>query len=178
MAGPIPETRARKLQRRLQIARVLVSSALALLVQTAFAADPDVDRAQQLLQEGEYQQAYELLAPFEKSSSVDAQFSYLLGRAALGARQPKKAKAMFERAIAARTDFVAAHLGLGRAYFALGRYARAKIEFETVLRFPNLPPDVLTQVEVYDRAARQVLEENKPLVVLRLCGNGHRAATG
>jgi hypothetical protein len=70
---------------------------------------------------------------------------------------------MFERAIAARTDFVAAHLGLGRAYFALGRYARAKIEFETVLRFPNLPPDVLTQVEVYDRAARQVLEENKPL---------------
>jgi len=44
----------------------------------------------------------------------------------------------------------------GRAYFALGRYAEAKIEFETVLRFDNLPPDLLTQVETYVSSRRRV----------------------
>jgi tetratricopeptide (TPR) repeat protein len=63
----------------------------------------------------------------------------------------------------ARPDAVAAHLALGRAYFALGRYAEAKIEFETVLRFDNLPPDLLTQVETYDQAARQYLDEGRQL---------------
>jgi hypothetical protein len=55
------------------------------------------------------------------------------------------------------------HLKLARAYVAQGRYAEAKIEFETVLRLDNLPPDLLTQVEAYDQAARQALEEGSPL---------------
>src|SRR5262249_17835173 len=39
-----------------------------------------------------------------------------------------------------------------------------KIEFETVLRFDNLPPDLLTQVQTYDKAARQYMEENRSLI--------------
>jgi tetratricopeptide (TPR) repeat protein len=75
----------------------------------------------------------------------------------------EEAKALLERNLATRPDNPAAHLALGRAYFALGHYAEAKIEFETVLRFDNLPPDVLSQVEIYDQAARQSLEEGRRL---------------
>lgn len=129
----------------------------------AFAADPDVARAQQLVRDGKYQEAYNLLSPFESTSVGDADLSYVLGRAALGMQQADKAKTLFERSLATRPDFPAAHLGLGRAYYLLGRYAEAKIEFETVLRFDNVPPDVLSQVKIYDEAARQSLDEGKPL---------------
>jgi tetratricopeptide (TPR) repeat protein len=47
-----------------------------------------------------------------------------------------------------------AHLGLARAYLATGNYARAKIEFETVLRIDDLPNDLHQQVEIYAQTAR------------------------
>src|SRR6478752_2614200 len=59
---------------------------------------------------------------------------------------------------------VDAHLELGRAYYVLGQYAEAKIEFETVLRFDNLPPDLLSQVEIYNQAATQALDGKRQLV--------------
>ncbi|MBO9513504.1 MAG: hypothetical protein J7549_05240 [Variovorax sp.] len=78
--------------------------------------------------------------------------------AALGA-----AAMLFAQAAFAIDAEMAAHLERGRAYAAQGRYAEAKIEFETVLRFDNLPPDVRTQVEIYEQAARQALDEGRPL---------------
>jgi tetratricopeptide (TPR) repeat protein len=91
------------------------------------------------------------------------------------AGQADKAKMLFERSIELRPDWVAPHLGLGRAYFALGDYPQAKIEFETVLRFDNLPPDLLTQVEIYDKAAQQYLDGEKRLIGLAFlqAGAGH-----
>ena len=53
----------------------------------------------------------------------------------------------------AQPDSVDAHLARGREYVARGQYAEAKIEFETVLRFDNLPPDLLSQVRIYDAQA-------------------------
>lgn len=141
--------------------RALAGCATALFVGAACAADPDLARARQLVGEGQYQEAYGLLAPFE--GTEDAELSYLLGRGALGTQQPEKARALFERSLALRPDAVAARLALGRAYFALGRYAEAKIEFETVLRFDDLPPGVHMQAEVYDQAARQALDEGQAL---------------
>ncbi len=67
--------------------------------------------------------------------------------------QAAEAKALFEQALEADPSSVGAHLGLGRAYYALGEYARARIEFETVLRYDNLPRDLHGQTEVYDQAA-------------------------
>lgn len=120
---------------------------------SAFATDPDLARAEQLLRDGSYQEAYDLLAPFEEAGKGDAVFNVLLGRAALKTNRADKALTFFERSLAAAPNSVDAHLGLGRAYLALGDYASAKIEFETVLRFDDLPQDLHQQVEIYAQAA-------------------------
>ena len=132
----------------------LLLGALIALATCARAAEPDVARARQLLGEGSYQQTYELLQPRRTTAGDDADFNLLLAEAALRTERAEEAKALFERALALRPDSVDAHLGLGRAYLALGDYARAKIEFETVLRFDDLPPDLESQAEIYAEAAR------------------------
>jgi len=137
--------------------------------------DPDLKRAELFVLEQKYQEAYDLLAPFKDAKSNDPDFIYWFGRAALGAKRADEAQALFERSLELRPDWVDAHLGLGRAYFALGDYGSAKIEFETVLRFDTLPPDLLTQVEIYDRAAAQYLDEERRLIgfAYLVAGIGH-----
>lgn len=89
----------------------------------------------------------------------------LLGAAVAFAAEPDPAQAreIVQAAETQAPDTVAAHLELGRAYFVLGQYAEAKIEFETVLRFDNLPQDLLSQVEIYNQAAKQALDEKRAL---------------
>jgi tetratricopeptide (TPR) repeat protein len=150
---------------RQAVANGALAVTAALFVATAaLAQQPDLARAEQLVTAVKYREAYDLLAPFADARKDDAQFNYLFGRAALGTKRPDQARALFERSLAQRPSDVAAHLALGRAYFALGRYAEAKIEFETVLRFDDLPPDILSQTETYDEAARQYLEEGRRVV--------------
>ena len=50
-----------------------------------------------------------------------------------------------------------------RALFAQGKFGEARLEFETVLQFQNLPLDLLTQVETYDQAAEQYLDHGERL---------------
>src|SRR6516165_1155219 len=57
----------------------------------------DITRAEQLVREGKYQEAYDLLSPLAQSLSGDYKFNYLLGRATLGIGQADKAKELFER---------------------------------------------------------------------------------
>ena len=73
--------------------------------------------------------------------------------ALLQAGQAAEAKALYEQVLEADPDSVGAYLGLGRAYYALGEFARAQIEFQTVLQYDNLPRDLHGQTEVYDQAA-------------------------
>jgi hypothetical protein len=75
------------------------------------------------------------------------------GRELLAAGQPADAKQAFEAALSADPSSVEAHLGLARSYFALGEYARAVLEFEAVLRYDNLPLDLQSRAETYDRVA-------------------------
>ena len=76
--------------------------------------------------------------------------------ALLQAGRASEAVALFQRALEAHPGSTSAHLGLGRAYYALGEYARARIEFETVLAFDNLPPDLHGKTAVYDQAAAEI----------------------
>jgi hypothetical protein len=127
------------------------------------AATADLARGRQLITEGRYQQAYELLQPLEADHKADATFHVLLGEAALRTQRAEQAQALFERGLALQPDSIEAHLGLGRAYPALGDYARAKIEFETVMRFDDLPPDLQLQAEIYAAAAQGYAEGKRLL---------------
>jgi len=120
----------------------------------AMAAGPDLQRARSLIGAGDYAAAYSLLQPFEAAARTDAAFNLLLGEAALRTGQPEQAKVFFERSLATAPTSIDARLALGRAYVALGDYASAKIEFETVLRFDDLPPSLQQQAEIYARAAQ------------------------
>ncbi len=126
-------------------------------------AAADLARARQLIADGRYEEAYGLLHPLGASAPTDPAIDLLLAEAALRTRRAEQAKALFERALAAQPGSVEAHLGLGRAYLALGDYARAKIEFETVLRFDDLPPDLESQAEIYAEAARAYAEGRRLL---------------
>jgi hypothetical protein len=63
------------------------------------------------------------------------------------------ARAAFREALEADPSSVEAHLGLARAYYGLGEYSRAVIEFEKVLSFDNLPRDLLDRAATYAKAA-------------------------
>ncbi len=104
---------------------------------------------------GRYADAYKLLEPHEDKLAGDMKFDYLLARAALESGQPSKASFIYERILAVEPNFVGVRLEMGRAYLALGDFARAKLEFETVLRFDNLPADLRQQAEIYGKAATE-----------------------
>lgn len=143
------------------IVRLLVGILPVIAAVPALAAD--LDRAASLVGEGKYQEAYDLLLPSREAQSGDAEFTYLLGRAALGAGQAEEAQALFERSLGIRPDSLEAKLALGRALFAQGKFGEARIAFESVLEFENLSPDLLTQVETYDQAAGQYLDDGERL---------------
>lgn len=75
--------------------------------------------------------------------------------ALLQAGKLSEAKVLFAQALEADPISVGAHLGLGRAYYKLGEYARARIQFETVLKVDNLSRDQLTQTNIYNQLAEE-----------------------
>jgi tetratricopeptide (TPR) repeat protein len=121
-------------------------------------SDPAViAQGESLVRAGRYAEAYKLLEPHEDRLAGDLKFDYLLARSALESGQPSKASFIYERILAVEPNFVGVRLEMGRAYLALGDYARAKLEFETVLRFDNLPADLRQQAQIYGTAADQYI---------------------
>lgn len=124
----------------------------------AAAAQPNLAQAQALLAAGQPEAAFNLLLPFEDTWAGHLQYDYLLARSALESGRPSLASFIYERILAVEPNYVGVRLENGRAYMDLGNYARAKQEFETVLRVENLPPDLRSAAEQYARLAEQGLE--------------------
>ncbi|MEO8716706.1 MAG: tetratricopeptide repeat protein [Burkholderiales bacterium] len=120
-----------------------------------------VAQGESLVRAGRYADAYKLLEPLEDRLAGSLKFDYLLARSALEIGQPSKASFIYERILAVEPNYVGVRLEMGRAYLALGDYARAKLEFETVLRFQNLPADLRQQAQVYGKAAEEYLAGKK-----------------
>ncbi len=114
----------------------------------ALAAGLDLDKADALMKEGKAAEAYSLLEPFEFEQSGNIRFDYLLGIAALDSGKPDKATLAFERVLAVDPNFAGARVDMGRAYFQLGDFTRAKTEFETVLT-QNPPPAARATIDNY-----------------------------
>jgi tetratricopeptide (TPR) repeat protein len=114
-----------------------------------------------LVKAGRYADAYQLLEPLEDRLAGDIKYDYLLARSALETGRPSKASFIYERILAVEPNYVGVRLEMGRAYLALGDYARAKLEFEAVLRFENLPPGLREQAQVYGKAADDYISGRK-----------------
>ena len=114
----------------------------------------DLAAAQSLLAQGKAQAAFDLLAGFEDELAGDLQFDYLLARSALESGQPSLASFIYERILAIEPNYVGVRLENGRAYLELENFARAKQEFELVLGFENLPPDLRATAEQYAEIAQ------------------------
>ncbi len=123
----------------------------AFLVSFRAFADVDLDAARTLLGEGRASEAYDRLAPLEFDRSGDADFDYVFGLAVLASGRPGLATLVFERVIAVDPNYAAAHLDLGRAYYALGDLDRAEQSF-AVARSLNAPPEALATINNYEKA--------------------------
>lgn len=104
--------------------------------------------AESLMKEGRYKEAYAWLQPFEFSLAGDKHFDYLLGIAALDSGKPDKATLAFERVLAVDPNFAGARMDMARAYYQLGDLARAKIEFELVMK-QNPPQAASVTIQKY-----------------------------
>jgi tetratricopeptide (TPR) repeat protein len=127
----------------------------------AWAQADVVAQGEALVRAGRYADAYQLLEPHEDRLAGDLKFEYLLARSALETGRPSKASFVYERILAQEPNYVGVRLELGRAYLALGDYARAKLEFETVMRFENLPPGLREQAQIYGKAADEYIAGKK-----------------
>ena len=90
--------------------------------------------AEALLNSAKPAEAYALLEPMDFEYSGNSRFDYLLGISALDSGHPDKATLAFERVLAVDPNFAGARLDMARAYFHLGDLARAKTEFDAVIK--------------------------------------------
>ncbi len=111
--------------------------------------DQYLQKAENLLKEGKAAEAYALLEPLELDHAGDLAYDYLLATASLSTGRPSKATFIYERILAVQPDYVGVRADMGRAYYMMGDLAKARIEFESVLAFANLPPDLRSAVDQY-----------------------------
>lgn len=130
---------------------LLLSADLASGEVLAQPARPDLARAERLLGTGDANGAWQLLSPHELALAGDEAYDYLLGVAALETGRADLATLILERVLAVNPNHAAARLDMGRAYFALGDFERARTEFDAVMRF-DPPVQARATVERY-RAA-------------------------
>ena len=117
-------------------------------------AKPDLARAKALILEGKGAQAWAMLEPYEFQYAGQPAFDYLLGVAAIAAGHPARATLALERVLTVNPNHAAARLDMGRAYFALGDYVRAKTELEDVLAH-DPPPLARDTIERYLAAIKR-----------------------
>ncbi len=129
-------------------ALLVLGFCLSLAGNFAHAAGLDLEKADALMKQGKAAEAYALLEPYEFEQSGNIKFDYLLGIAALDSGKPDKATLAFERVLAADPNFAGARIDMGRAYFQLGDFTRARLEFETVLT-QNPPPAARATIDNY-----------------------------
>ncbi len=141
---------------------------------TASAAGPDLERAAHLLHAGQYQEAFDLLASQQEAGATGTGFDLLLAHATLETGRAEEAKALYENILRTDPGNFDAHLGLGRAYMALGEYARARQELETVLYIDDLPADLHRQAEIYAEAARKRMQGERRVAHAHLQFGGGR----
>jgi tetratricopeptide (TPR) repeat protein len=107
-----------------------------------------LDRANELIRQGQAKSALELLLPAGDGFATDARYHYFLGIAWLDVGQAEKAIAEYHEALRLKPDLLQAEAELGRAYLLTGNYLAAHQSFDRV-RAGNPPPEVLASIATY-----------------------------
>ena len=107
-----------------------------------------LERANELIRQGQAKSALELLLPAGASFGADARYHYFLGIAYVDTGQADKAIAEYQEALRLKPDLLQAEAELGRAYLLTGNYLAAHQSFDRV-RAGNPPPEVLASIATY-----------------------------
>ena len=112
------------------------------------AADALLDRAQEFLDKGQPEQAYEVLNREYDRRTGDPDYDLLLGIAALDSGHPTQAVFAFERVLAVEPDNGRARAELARAYYEMGENEAAREEFQSV-KDQTVPESVEKSIDRY-----------------------------
>ena len=133
---------------RAMLFALLAQAIVAVPMAASAQSKPDLARARSLILQGKGAEAWAMLEPYEFRLAGQPDYDYLLGVAAIEAGHPARATLALERVLAVNPNHAAARLDMGRAYFALGDYDRAKVELEDVLAH-DPPPAARDTIERY-----------------------------
>ncbi len=126
---------------------------LALSLSAAASADDQVLRElRRLVESNQHAAAYQL-AEQHAALAGNPHFDFLYGLAAVNSRKLPQGVLALERHLSVVPANDRARLELARSYYELGEYARARQEFEFVLRY-NPPKDVQANIQRYLDAMR------------------------
>ena len=96
--------------------------------------DSMVIKAENLIRQGQFNAAYQLLEPFENARAGDIDFDYVLGIAAVESKHASRGAFALERVLALNPDHKDARAEMAKAHFMLGEKEAAKAEFNAVLQ--------------------------------------------
>jgi len=133
---------------RYKIAVLLAAWALGWGSASGAAAETGLSKAEALIKAGKLSAAYDVLAAMAFAHAGEVNFDYLLGVTALEVGKPDRATLAFERVLAVDPNFAGARVDMGRAYFALGDYSRARAELR-IAAAQNPPPAAKKVIQDY-----------------------------
>lgn len=115
----------------------------------AHGADDLLERADALLKQKQYEQAYALLEAQSSQRAGDVQFDYLLGIAAMRTNRPSQAMFALERVVQQAPNHAAARMELVGAYLALGldRDAQRQLAVLETQRPPEAARELMSRYQ-------------------------------
>ena len=126
-------------------------AATLLLFTVSFSALAVESELAELVEQGEYEQAYALALEHRFELEGESQFDFYYGMAAIETGNLSEGVFALERVLMERPRFHRARLELARGYFLMEEYTRADYHFERV-RASEPPPTVVASIDRYQQA--------------------------
>lgn len=136
---------------------MLVAAAL-LFQGTAYATDPLVTQAKQLIEAGQADRAYQLLIPLQSARAGEPEYDQVLGVAALDSNRAPEAVFALERVLTLNPEDGATRLELARAYYEMGDIKASRAEY-VIARRQQLPQHPNQAVQAYLTAIDRIIAD-------------------
>ena len=149
--------------RHLRQFALLLSFAIVVFPLSVSAADDLLLKAKQQLDNGNAQEAYNLLIPLQSTRAGDPDYDFLLGSSALELGKNTEAVFALERVLAVQPNSAPARAQIARAYFNLKETEAAKREFENVKK-QEVPPEVSATIDRFLDAITRIEDAGRTVI--------------